>query len=528
MKQTDAVGYCRLSEAVLNGSSIASQKKRIVEYCQRYNLNLLKIFVDDGKSGWTFDRPGFIELEQFCKQNKQARLLIIPHFDRFSRADPIDAMVKERYFRDKLNVKVLQLSEPPDTDTNNSTYQIIRFMQAFAANEERNRIVDRVTTAIHYKLLQGRYCSTAPYGYKNTRDPQGQAVIVIDETKSAVVKFILKQYLKGYNIEELRTLAIEKGFSVKGHSAIQKILLSPVYAGLINVPAYKNQPAKLVKGIHSALISEGEYWQIQQRLAPHKFLSVKRPEVPLRGVLKCFYCEKMLTAAPSKSKLGRYYWYYFCNTHRKENFSAIRIHGQLDDILDAISIKGEYFDRLKEKLYASIQELISTQTKELMKLNLQVRSVEQTISFIEEKYLLESVSRETYNKVMGEKKTFLAELNTKKEMLNFGAHDYLGRLDKVMEKAGNVRTLYNQMNVVSKQSFIKQVFGTDLRYTLGSYRTPFLHPVFAMIGRLIKDLPLIIEKQKAANHEKFFAVNDQGAVPNPIELIESFFEIFAA
>jgi site-specific DNA recombinase len=65
----NAVGYCRLSDKQESSSSIASQKKRIQEYCERYNLNLLQIFVDDGKSGWTFDRPGFIQLEAFCKKS---------------------------------------------------------------------------------------------------------------------------------------------------------------------------------------------------------------------------------------------------------------------------------------------------------------------------------------------------------------------------------------------------------------------------------------------------------------------------
>ena len=141
----NAAGYARLSDKDSSGNSIKSQCRRIEEYCERHNLNLLKIFIDDGRSGWTFDRPGFIELEHFCKKEKSVEYLIIPHFDRFSRTDPVDAMVKERYFRDKLNVKVLQVSEPPDIDVNNSTYLIVRFMQAFASNEECNRIVEELS-----------------------------------------------------------------------------------------------------------------------------------------------------------------------------------------------------------------------------------------------------------------------------------------------------------------------------------------------------------------------------------------------
>lgn len=528
MNKRDVFGYARLSDKDDRSSSIPSQTKRIQEYCDRHGLNLLKLFIDDGKSGWTFDRPAFIQLEKACKQNPHVNFLIITHFDRFSRADPIDAMVKERQFRDKLKVKVLQVSEPPDTDTDNGTYQIIRFMQAFAANEERNRIVDRVTTAIRYRLLQGRYCAMAPFGYKNTRNEKGEPVIVIDEIKAPIVEFIFKSFLKGYGMEELRRLAIEKGFTVKGKVAIQSVLSNPVHAGLVNVPAYKGQPAKIVKGRHEGIITEATYWEVQQKLSPRKFIPQKRPEVPLRGVIRCLYCQKFLTAAPSKSRSGKYYWYYFCNEHRKENFSAVKVHGHLDQILDAISIKGETLELIKNNLTRSIQTLISSQTKELMNINLQIRRTEQSIADIEEKYLLQNVSIATYSKVIGEKKKHLSDLLAQKEILNLGAHQYLSRIDEVLDKASDVRTIYNQLDSAGKQLFIKRIFGTHILYTSGGYRTAFLHPVFKINGNQINELPLIIQHGKTNKQENFDPVNPSGELTNPMEFIESVFAIFAA
>jgi site-specific DNA recombinase len=97
-----AVGYARLSDKDSSTNSISSQCRRIEEYCHHNNLQLVQIFKDDGKSGWTFDRPGFIELENFCKDNPAIKFLIIRHFDRFSRTDPIDAMTKEKVFQRKV------------------------------------------------------------------------------------------------------------------------------------------------------------------------------------------------------------------------------------------------------------------------------------------------------------------------------------------------------------------------------------------------------------------------------------------
>lgn len=531
--KADACGYARLSNIEERSSSIPSQKKRIEEYCERYGLNLLKIFVDDGKSGWTFDRPGFIELEAFCKANKAVKYLIIPHFDRFSRADPIDAMVKERQFRDKLKVKVLQVSEPPDTDTENSTYQIIRFMQAFAANEERARIIDRTKTGMRFKMLQGRYCATAPFGYKNVRvkkseTDRGEATIVIDENRAPIIEFIFKQFLKGCSIADLYRMAIEKGFTVKGKCAIQSVLSNPVHAGLVNVPPYKNQPARIVKGLHPGIVSEADYWEVQQKLSPRKFIPQKRPEVPLRGVLRCQICSKLMTAAPSKSRNGNYYWYYFCTEHRKENYSAVKIHGNLDLILEAISIKGERLSELKTNLAARIQHLISTQTKELMNVNLSIRKVEKSIADIEEKYLLQTVAAETFNKVIGEKKIQLGDLLDKKEILSVGAYRYLDRLDEVMSKAASVRTVYNQLDIVSKQLFMKQIFGTAIFYTPSGFRTGYIHPVFAININKLNELPLIVNSGAVKKSPEFPSVTPEGCHTNHLSEIESLFAIFAA
>lgn len=525
MTKPAAVGYARLSDKSEQSTSIPSQKKRIAEYCERYGLELLETFVDDGKSGWTFDRPGFRELETFCKQKSQVKYLIIVHFDRFSRADPIDAMVKERHFREKLRVKVLQISEPLDYDTENPMYQMMRFIQSFTANQERKRIIERVKNGVRYRMQQGYYCGMAPFGYKNIRNAEGKAVIVIDELRAPVIKSIFNLYIKGCSIEEIRKTV--KAYTVKGNSAIQSVLTNPVYAGMINVPAFENHPAKMVKAVHEPIVSEDIYWQVQKMMNPKKFIPQKRNEVPLRGVLHCRVCGKLLTAAPSKSRNGSYYWYYFCTTDRKENYSAIKIHSWLDQILEAISIKGDYFARLKEKLSATISNMINTQTKDLMQANLSIQGLERSIQQIEERYLLGNVSQESYNRIAGEKKILLSELHNKREFLTLKSSDYLGRLDSMLQKASNLRTMYNQMDIVSKQLFIKQVFGKNILVTPNGVRTTFLHPVFKINPKDISGLPLIIEKEKPSKEGESASVSPHGVLPNR-EFLESVLAMFAA
>jgi hypothetical protein len=43
-------------------------------------------------------------------------------------------------------------------------------------------------------------------------------------------------------------------FTIKGNSAIQKVLSNYVYAGLIKVPADKKRPDRYVKAIHLPIV----------------------------------------------------------------------------------------------------------------------------------------------------------------------------------------------------------------------------------------------------------------------------------
>jgi DNA invertase Pin-like site-specific DNA recombinase len=492
----EAVAYCRLSDKDSSANSINNQKKRIQEYCTYHKISLVNVFVDDGKSGWTFDRPAFVELEKFCKSRKTIKYLIITHFDRFSRADPIDAMVKERYFRDKLNVKVLQVNESPDIDTSNPTYLMLRFMTAFVANEERSRIVDRVKNGIRYSLLQGRYCSNAPYGYTNGRDEQNRPILLIDEIKSAHVKTIFKRFLLGDTQEQIKRLIKPKGFNQNSLSAITRILQNPIYAGLVNVPAHNDQPARLVKGIHTPLITEEVYWLVQAKFNDKYTQIVKRDEVYLRGVIRCKNCGKLLTAAASKGKYN-YYWYYYCKEDRKNNYNATKVHKLLDTILENLSIKQEDAEMIMNGVKQNLSESINTRTKDLMRLNIQIQRCKDAITGIEQKYLLSNVSEATFNKTIIEKNNLLQDLLNQKNDLEVDTNSHYDKLEIVLTKMQDIKAQFHTFDVTTKHKFLQLVFGNTIVYTGESVRTPFLHPMFSFKDIDVKGFEILSEIKKS-------------------------------
>jgi site-specific DNA recombinase len=472
-----AISYARQSDKDSSANSIGSQCRRIELYCTTNHLNLVKTFVDDGKSGWTFDRPGFIELERFCKANPQVQYLIVPHFDRFSRTDPIDAMAKERYFREKLGVKVLQVTESVDMDTAEPMFALIRFIQAFTSNQERKRIVERALHGSFDRASQGYYCNLAPFGYENKRDPSGEGIIVIDEQKAIAVRVMFKAFLDGTPFSLIQKMGKELGYRNKGNGAIQRLLKNPTYAGLVKVPAYKGKPSYIRKGHHAPIISEEMYYRAQELLSlGQKYVKHLKEEVFLRGVLKCNECGRMMTAGNSKGKL-RYYWYYLCVDH-KINYSAINMHKQFEEMLDCFTYKGKALSYIKSES-ARIRAFLESRSRNIEVVQKKLRSVQNTIAGTEEKYLRQAdITEAVYKKVITSLKVEETGLQRNLAELHCNEQLYWDKYDLIIKSVEDVPASFNAFSITHQQRFVRVVFDNSLSYYDGVYRTPFLHALF--------------------------------------------------
>ena len=90
----NAIGYIRKSKKDQSHYSLEYQQSSIQNYCKHNNLELSSLFVDDGESSYTFDRPDCKALEVFIKKHKgNVRYLIVLDHDRFSRNLP-EALLK--------------------------------------------------------------------------------------------------------------------------------------------------------------------------------------------------------------------------------------------------------------------------------------------------------------------------------------------------------------------------------------------------------------------------------------------------
>lgn len=478
-----AIAYLRLSSEDQSNYSLDGQRRMIKEYCQRNNLELLKIYEDNGESSYTFDRKAFSDLE---KEIKQAQFLIVYHLDRFSR-NMSEAMLKIKQYLER-GIRVRDISEPLDMDDYDPNTFMMRAMKFMVAESELHRIRQRTRNGLLQAAMSGRYVNGAPVGYKNTRDEHNKPIIIIDEEKAFAIRILFREYLNGMSIEELRRMITRYEFKPKGNSTIQYILANPVYAGFIRVPESKNKPAHLVKGLHDPIISEQDYWLVQERLQGKAITIQNSEEVPLRGVLHCG-CGKVMTAGNSKGK-NKYYWYYVCKDC-KQNLSANKLHRQFDELLENLSFDPKTLQQLKESVTKKLETYLAGRGEKTKQVKKQLELVESKITSVEEKYLLGNTSEGTYKKIISELRADQSRLY--KELAGAGTNQqaYWDKLSHFLVIMSDLRQSFGLLTLDKKHQFVNWVFDSSLSYDNDIYRTPYLPDFFMHNIQTLKEKGLL-------------------------------------
>lgn len=507
----DAIGYIRISKKDQSVHSIDYQEKNIRDYCEYNHIVLGSVFVDDGASSYTFDRPDYKALEDFIKQHKgKVKYLIVLDHDRFSRNLP-EALQKIEQLEKKYGLKVIATSEPLDIDTSDPSVFLLRAFKYLIANQELLTIRRRAKLSARHAQESGRYLNRAPYGYLNGRQPDGKMILVIDETKAYIVQKIFRDYLAGvprYLIhKEIRDL----GFPQSGNGAIFRILINPLYAGLVRVVASGKNPEKIIKAIHQPVISETQYWRTQEMLGLTKRAMKTQPkdEFPLKGILKSPCCGQSMTAGWSKGK-NKYYLYYRCIKHSNVNISGALLHEQFSKLLINLSFTQEAIDEIVTEVKSGLSAMNINRNKELKVVMDQLERLEEKIDSAEKKLMDDTINGATYKKW---NKKFIAEkgqLLKRKDELDGDLEDYINQELLVLPYMLNLPSIFEDSSINQQHAILNEVFKHGLTFREGMFRTPWIHPEFEHNLLKLKQLRLLEIEQPHDNSNGISYCGERG------------------
>lgn len=518
--------YVRISQAEQSNWSISGQQKINETYAQHHGIRIEKTFIDEGRSAKNFERPEWKRLvTDLAKNRHRVDYLIISKYDRLIR-NTLEGLQQLQRLEEKWGVQVLSAMESYAINPQDPMFFKLRADLLVNAEFERRVISDRSKFGTWQAKLQGRHIGQAPWGYTNARDERNKPIIIMDKNKRDVICEIFDRYLAGDTLGSITESARQKGFNVKSNSAIMRVLQNAVYAGMIRVPSYKGSAEKLIDGLHEGMIDKHTFYAVNEKIRRaeyHTKMSIN-PNLPLRGLILCEGCGSPLTGSKSKGK-GGYYFYYRCLRCGGQNHSAIKSHKQLIEILDMLSLSKEIIDLIHEQIVEAFKKRMSNVAGKISRLNREVRTLTDRLDSLEDKYIRDAISQDTFDKWSDRLRRDLNGKEHELRKLESLDESILFRSKARLDRMKGLGSFYQGMDVIRKQDMFKAIFPAVATKTKSGYRTPMVNPIFSHNLHLFKGLDLLEIEGGIENVASTPICTPKGSIIEHLSLVDSIFKV---
>jgi len=476
-----AYDYIRISDDDQSHFSIDGQKKMNIDFAFRHNIKIVRTFLDDGYSAKDFNRPNWKHLEKELAKNKsKIDYLIVWKYDRLIRnaAEGLNFIEK---LEKKWNIVLLSVMENFGIDPNSPYFFKHRADLLVSAEFERRLISDRTKMGNWSAKDSGRFIGRASIGYDNARDNEDKPILVVNEEKKPVVESIFSDFLADMPYPMIIKRVNEKwGIKLKGHGAIPRIISNHIYAGFIKVPEYHGKKSYLKKSLHEAIIPEDIFWKAYYRLQDKtkpQGPKIIDDNVPLRGWVICQGCGGFHTGGKSKGR-SAFYYYYRCKKCNGENYSSEKVHTEIIEILKHLSLDEKHVKALVIDAEMKLDKEFEGKSIKIKKLKSDSEQIKGKLDSLEEKYIANKVSQDTYDKWFP---VYSRELNTKNieiAELEKDSSEELNHFKQLLPAFTSLNSIYYLGGVDDKQSFLKGIFWGGFTKEKVGGRTKLLNPMF--------------------------------------------------
>lgn len=391
--------YCRLSsddEREGESNSISNQKNILEKYAQDNGLTNTRFYVDDGVSGTTFDRPGFIEMLGDVEAGR-VKTVIIKDMSRFGRDYLKVGFYTEVLFPEK-GIRFIAINNSIDSENQQESdfTPFLNIINEWYAKDTSKKI----RAVMRSKAQSGEPLTTnPPYGY--IKDPDDPKHWIVDEEAAEVVRRIFQMTIEGIGPQQIAK-ALEREMvlvpsayarnmgrnsvgkqPVKSpyywnHGTIVDMLAKMEYIGhTVNFRTYRKsykQKKKLdnapenwlvFENTHEAVIDEATFETVQ-RLRKNKRRIIRQEDPPLfSGLLECADCGQKLYFSRG-STLTKAQENYFCSSYRRRTTDCT-----------AHYIRAMVLEKLVRDELRSVIDFVQEQEEEFMRLTMETTLKEQ-------------------------------------------------------------------------------------------------------------------------------------------------------
>ena len=392
-------------------NSITNQKAILKKYAEDNGFRNTVFYVDDGVSGTTFQREGFMAMMDDIEEGKVGTV-ITKDLSRLGRDYLKTGEYIEIIFPDH-DVRYIAIND--GVDTLKSENELMAFKNIFNDWYARDTS-KKIRSVFKAKGQSGKPLSLPIYGYKKSETDKN--MWFIDDEAAEVVRRIFKLCIEGYGPAQIARILTQKGIPTptayalsqgrdNGHKnaklhrwsgkTISHILDRPEYIGhTVNFrthkKSYKNKKTVrnpqeewlIFENTHEPIVTQQEF-DLVQELRKNKRRPTKHEEVnPFSGMVYCADCGKKMYLCRATS-LTADQEHLKCSTYSSDK-DACSAHFIRTVVLNEIVLNelNKLLVRVKEHedefVQAAMDNSVQKQSSELTKAKKALKQAEKRIA----------------------------------------------------------------------------------------------------------------------------------------------------
>lgn len=376
------------------GHSLPAQNTRLSGYAKRKGLNVIKTFqiIESSTRG---NRREFMEMIEFCKQQKEKIAIVADAVDRVQRSFKESVMLDDLIRQEKIELHFYR--ENMIIGKGASSSDIMRWdFSVMGAKSYVLQLSENVKRSLDYKQKNGELTCSAPTGYENFIDEHGKHSVRLKEPDASKVRNLFQMYSLGnISIHGLARYADSVGLKSRtGHkitnTTLTGILDNPFYYGEMKT---KN---RLIKHIYEPLISKELFDQCQTIRENSAKKSIKHGNIPFlyRGLITCLNTKKTCPCEIKKKKFCYVVCYHPDGTRLYIPESDIT--DQISYILHRIELPEEILSELKTHLRNSKDAEVEYRNREIGRLQASITKTRARLKNLLDMRLDEELTAEEY------------------------------------------------------------------------------------------------------------------------------------
>ena len=454
-----------------DNNSIPAQTRRLKEYAERTNLQVVEIY-QLVESSTKANRQKFIEIIEVIRSSDEVVALVVETIDRLQRDFRESVALDELRRAGKVELHFVR--EGLRINQNSNSSEILRWdMGVMFAKSYVTQLSDNVKRSLEQKRQNGEWSGLAPYGYKNVDLPDGKKWLEIVPLEADSVRRAFEWYGTGnYSLRLIKQkLQAEHGrrFST---SQLDVLLKRRFYMGEMVING-KTYPHRYKRIIDPELFAQAKAVREGYKINPKRWGGLP---YPYRGLIDCAVCGSRVTFEKKKGKYIYGHCTMFKQKHKAKYIPEAEITSQLTKVFKSIQIPETAYLEVSEKFRESYEQDKQDKESKAQVMDTEISKYQTRISRLHDLYIDDDISKEIYQRKVKEMEDSRKALERRRENIELDLDNNFGTVNHLLRLSKNAPKLFEKADIEQKRTLINLVLSNlslDDEKLRWEYKKPF-------------------------------------------------------